>query len=178
MQYTDIFSKYAKLGWLDFAKKQELITECVTILAKNTPILYGFGLDASYEQHCNGFIPMPNMATFSATSGHAVVIVGYGNYNRTEPSKCYFKFMNSWGPSWGNRGFGYLPVEYVANPNVFSRGGYAIHLPKVTTVAATISPKCCPTTEALPVPGAMVKSGFLVKETAEKSQEDGQQVSA
>jgi hypothetical protein len=154
VQYMDIFSKYAKRGWLTPGQKQELVKECCAILVRNIPILYGFALDSSYEQHCNGFIPMPNIATFSATSGHAVVIVGYGNYNKSDPSKNYFKFINSWGPSWGNRGYGYLPEEYVANPNVFSRGGYAINLPKVTTTV-TISmaaERVCSAASYLPAP--------------------------
>lgn len=180
VQYTDIFSKYTKLGWLDTVKKQELVKECVTMLAKNTPILYGFGLDRSYEQHCNGFIPMPSIATFAPTSGHAVVIVGYGNYNRTEPSKNYFKFVNSWGPSWGNGGYGYLPEEYVTNPNVFSRGGYAIHLPRVTTVAATMPPKCCSAAGELPTPGAIVRAEMVEEDLSKKeataiSKDDEQQ---
>lgn len=156
VQYTDIFSKYAKIGWLSPDQKQALIRECITILANNMPILYGFALDRSYEYHCNGFIPMPNITTFSATGGHAVVIVGYGNYNRIEPTRRYFKFVNSWGGTWGNKGYGYLPEEYVANPNVFSRGGYAINLPKVTTTVTVSIASDCSTASALPTPDAKV----------------------
>ena len=160
VQYTDIFSKYAKIGWLNPDQKQALIRECAATLARNTPILYGFALDSSYEHQCNGFVPMPNIATFSATGGHAVVIVGYGNYNRTEPARSYFKFANSWGDAWGNRGYGYLPEEYVANPNVFSRGGYAINLPKVTTtVTVSMVAGSCSAASALPAPDAKVCEG-------------------
>ncbi len=160
VQYSDIFSKYIRLGWLNPGQKQALVRECATILASNTPILYGFALDSSYESHCNGFVPMPNIATFSATGGHAVVIVGYGKYNRTEPSKRYFKFANSWGDAWGNRGYGYLPEEYVTNPNVFSRGGYAINLPKVTsTVTVSMAPKCCSAAGELLAPDAKSSAG-------------------
>jgi hypothetical protein len=156
VQYADIFSKYTKIGWLSPAQKQELIKECVTILASNMPILYGFALDRSYEYHCHGFIPMPDIRTFSATSGHAVVIVGYGNYNTIEPTKRYFRFINSYGALWGHGGYGYLPEEYVANPNVFSRGGYAINLPRVTTtVTFSIAPGCS-AAGTLPKPGEKV----------------------
>jgi hypothetical protein len=41
--------------------------------------------------------------------GHAVLIVGYNDVTKQ------FKFKNSWGTSWGNRGYGYLPYEYYLN---------------------------------------------------------------
>lgn len=152
VQYTDIFSKYTNIGWLSPDQKQALIKECITMLANDIPILYGFAIDSTYEYHCNGFIPMPNIATFSATGGHAVVIVGYGNYNGAEPAREYFKVVNSAGAAWGHKGFGYLPKEYVTNPNVFCRGGYAINLPKVTTTVTVSVAACSAASAALPMP--------------------------
>lgn len=46
---------------------------------------------------------------------HALTLVGYDD--KTEQ----FKFANSWGPHWGDKGFGYLPYDYVANNNVTNR---------------------------------------------------------
>lgn len=39
--------------------------------------------------------------------GHAVVIVGF------DDTKSVFKFLNSWGTKWGDKGYGYLPYEYI-----------------------------------------------------------------
>jgi hypothetical protein len=41
--------------------------------------------------------------------GHCIILVGFDN------NKKYYKFINSWGPTWGDKGFGYLPYEYIKN---------------------------------------------------------------
>lgn len=39
--------------------------------------------------------------------GHSIVIVGY--------DQKYYKFINSWGETWGNNGYGFIPCEYINN---------------------------------------------------------------
>jgi C1A family cysteine protease len=39
--------------------------------------------------------------------GHSVCLVGYDDAKQT------FKFINSWGPTWGDHGYGYLPFKYL-----------------------------------------------------------------
>ena len=39
--------------------------------------------------------------------GHAVLLVGYN------PEKKVFLFKNSWGPNWGQNGFGFVSAEHV-----------------------------------------------------------------
>lgn len=51
----------------------------------------------------NAEIQIPQITDWS----HAVLLVGY------DDSKKQFTFLNSWGGSWGDGGFGYLPYEYV-----------------------------------------------------------------
>lgn len=41
--------------------------------------------------------------------GHALLIVGYDDRTRM------FKFKNSWGSAWGNKGFGYFSYKYAEN---------------------------------------------------------------
>lgn len=175
VQYTDLLSKYEKLRYLSAEQKEEIVRDFKTILRRNIPIFYGFSLDKSYDNHCNGFIQMPNISKFVATSGHAVTIVGYGNYNKNDPSKNYFKFINSWGPSWGHRGYGYLPEEYITNPNIFSRGCYAIDLPRVTiTITITKEPSGCLLKDARPEPSPIVKEmeEILSQKADGKSKDD------
>ncbi|PRS59929.1 C1 family peptidase [Bacillus pumilus] len=54
----------------------------------------------------DGMIPMPQNED-SLNFGHAICIVGY------DDDKQVFKFQNSWGDNWGDRGFGYLPYDYM-----------------------------------------------------------------
>ncbi len=41
--------------------------------------------------------------------GHAVLLVGYDDERRI------FMFKNSWGPNWGDRGYGYVTFDHVDN---------------------------------------------------------------
>jgi C1A family cysteine protease len=144
LQPTDILSKHKGFSWVSSSPGRELVNEFCRSLLNNTPILYAFALDKSYDHHIVGFVPMPDVATFKATSGHAVAIVGYGNYNASEPGAKYFKFINSAGPSWGHSGYGYLPEEYVTRTGLLSLEGYAINMPRVTTTVTVSRAVCTP----------------------------------
>ncbi len=52
-----------------------------------------------------GVIPMPN-PNDEIIGSHAVCILGYNDH------KGMFKFVNSWGTSWGDKGFGYFSYEF------------------------------------------------------------------
>ncbi|MEK2690768.1 C1 family peptidase [Bdellovibrio sp. GT3] len=41
--------------------------------------------------------------------GHAILLVGYDDQRRL------FMFKNSWGPKWGNQGYGYVTFDHVDN---------------------------------------------------------------
>jgi C1A family cysteine protease len=46
--------------------------------------------------------------------GHCVVAVGYDDAKRT------FIIRNSWGTSWGMKGYCTIPYEYLLNPDLAS----------------------------------------------------------
>jgi len=46
--------------------------------------------------------------------GHAVMCVGY----KTIKKKLYFIVRNSWGSSWGDRGYFYMPAAYISDSNL------------------------------------------------------------
>ena len=54
----------------------------------------------------SGIVPMP--ANNDQMKGlHAIVVVGYDDTAKR------VKFVNSWGQSWGEKGYGYLPYDYL-----------------------------------------------------------------
>jgi C1A family cysteine protease len=44
--------------------------------------------------------------------GHAVLAVGYDDARRA------FFIRNSWGASWGDKGYGTMPYQYLAESNL------------------------------------------------------------
>jgi C1A family cysteine protease len=84
-------------------------------LASGSPIVFGFEVFSSFESQQvaqTGIVPMPQRGE-QLLGGHACVLVGYDN------SSSSFIFRNSWG-LWGDKGYGYMPYHYVANPNLSS----------------------------------------------------------
>lgn len=61
-----------------------------------------------------GIVPMPNLKTDELLGGHCVAIVGYTTINTIN----YVIFQNSWGTRWGNKGCGYIPIDYLRNPSL------------------------------------------------------------
>jgi C1A family cysteine protease len=58
------------------------------------------------EVRRTGRIPVPG-PNDSVTDVHGLCIVGFDDKQRL------FKFQNTLGTAWGDRGYGYLPYEYV-----------------------------------------------------------------
>lgn len=78
-------------------------------IAQRFPIVFGFDCYSSLETDAvakTGYVPYPTQADQSI-GGHCVLAVGY--------TANEVVFQNSWGPDWGDRGFGYLPFTYFVN---------------------------------------------------------------
>jgi C1A family cysteine protease len=88
-------------------------------LAAGLPSMFGFTVYASMTQAgSSGKIPIP--APGEATrGGHAVVAAGYDDTIKIKnmpggpETTGAFLIRNSWGTGWGQRGYGWLPYEYV-----------------------------------------------------------------
>ncbi|MEY9998017.1 C1A family cysteine protease [Streptomyces sp. V4I8] len=96
----------------------ELLTDIKASLAAGLPAMFGFPVYSSIEQATEGNIPFPSSRE-SVLGGHAVVAVGYDD-NRAimnpldnGTTKGALIIRNSWGVSWGDNGYGYLPYDYV-----------------------------------------------------------------
>lgn len=87
-----------------------------TCLAQGYPFVFGFTVYTSFESAAvakTGIVPMPT-ADDSVLGGHAVMCIGY------DQSRQAYIVQNSWGTSWGDNGFFYLPFEYMHNANLVS----------------------------------------------------------
>jgi len=81
--------------------------------------MFGFTVYGSIEMADDrGAIPFPSESE-RILGGHAVCAVGYDDkMDVTNPSsrtatKGALLIRNSWGASWGDGGYGWLPYEYV-----------------------------------------------------------------
>jgi C1A family cysteine protease len=88
-------------------------------LAAGIPSMFGFYVFPSYEQSdVPGGVPYPGPDE-STEDGHAVLAVGYDNKVKIKNTQYgnattgAFLFRNSWSADWGDKGYGWLPYQYV-----------------------------------------------------------------
>jgi len=76
------------------------------------PVVVGFEVFPSFETpevDRTGDVPMPARGE-EPVGGHDVLVVGY------DDARQRFRFLNSYGPGWGAKGFGTLPYAYLTSP--------------------------------------------------------------
>ena len=78
------------------------------------PVVFGFNVFESFETASKtGTLAMPGQSE-AIHFGHAVMAVGYD-----DRIKC-IKVRNSWGPKWANKGYFWMPYDFIDNPNYCS----------------------------------------------------------
>ena len=85
-------------------------------LMMGKPIVIGFDVYDSFESQQvaqNGIVPMP-VSGEQMLGGHCVMIVGCSDSNG------WWICRNSWGTSWGDKGYFYMPYAYLTDPNLAS----------------------------------------------------------
>lgn len=101
--------------------RQDVLDSVKKYLEAGIPSMFGFWGFQSFENSDKpGDIPCPCKEE-SAQWGHAVVATGYDDNRKIRNTKCdketkgALLIRNSWGSAWGEKGYGWLPYEYVLN---------------------------------------------------------------
>ncbi|CAF4520062.1 unnamed protein product [Rotaria socialis] len=84
-------------------------------LAEGFPFPFGLQLYKSFSQSetNGGRVLMPNQQAGDAQEGgHAMLAVGYSN-----AAQCFI-VRNSYGDTWGDKGYVYIPYQYMCNPSM------------------------------------------------------------
>lgn len=79
-------------------------------LAAGLACMFGFPVFSSASQHAE--VPAPTVFD-SMCGGQAVVAVGYDDDRKIRSAKGALLVRNSWGPAWGDGGYGWVPYAYV-----------------------------------------------------------------
>lgn len=103
----------------DYFNVNQSAGDIKSALATGEPVGFGFVVYPSFESDAvakSGICPMPSMQDKiqGSVGGHAVLLVGYD-----DKSQC-FMVRNSWGASWGQHGYFWMPYQYVLDSSLAS----------------------------------------------------------
>jgi C1A family cysteine protease len=99
--------------------RNTVLNRVKTWLAAGVPAMFGFyGFNSFNQTSVPGGIPYPCPGEY-AQWGHAVLAIGYDDAFEISNTQCNkvtrgaLLIRNSWGTNWGDKGYGWLPYEYV-----------------------------------------------------------------
>lgn len=112
---SDAFRNLYKLNKFVYTFIKQDLKSIKEVLASGKPIVIGIIIYSSFESTNAtnyGIISIPDINNETLLGGHAVLLVGYDDKTKV------FKFQNSWGKGWGDKGYGYVPYDYVLDNNL------------------------------------------------------------
>ena len=100
---------------IKYARVNQDNTSLRTMLYQRFPIVFGMAVYDSFENvGINGNVPMPNLKKEKMLGGHCLLIVGANNKTKR------YIVRNSWGNSWGDQGYCYIPYAMIEDADLCS----------------------------------------------------------
>jgi len=124
-------SNAKKFRILTYARILNLDELCMSLATKG-PAVLGIKVFPGIFKTKSGILPLPKKGEYSV-GGHAICAVGYDN------KKQLVKFKNSWSAKWGDRGYGYIPFEYVRKYLMDAWSSVDIEDPNPLTLASILN---------------------------------------
>jgi len=97
---------------LEYARVPQDLDSMKACINEGFPFVFGFMVFKSFmtkEVATTGYMVMPSLYD-QLLGGHAIMAVGY------DDSKKHFVIRNSWGEEWGDKGYFYMPYDYITHP--------------------------------------------------------------
>ena len=92
----------------NYAKVNNVTEIKHAIYVDHSPVVVGAMLyDSFYETDGSGIVKSPNITKEKNYGGHCMLIIGWTTINNKE----YYVVQNSWGESFGDNGFCYIPIN-------------------------------------------------------------------
>lgn len=118
----ECFADASKYKVLEASKVPVDLDSMRRCLAEGHPIVFGLKLTQRFfnprQGHCG--TPDPSDPKAAEHGLHAMLLVGYND------RQSVFIVRNSWGTSWGDEGYGYVPYDYAASRDFNIGDMYAI----------------------------------------------------
>ncbi len=103
-----------KVKKTEYARVPQTLSSLRKTLADGHPIVFGFTVYESFMSEAvakTGVVPMPKPDE-RADGGHAVILTGYCDKRQA------FRVKNSWGKSWGDKGYCWMPYDMITDSNI------------------------------------------------------------
>jgi len=100
-----------KLNNITYYRIPQVLSHLCQCLIDRYLFVFGISVYSNFETDIannGGYVSLPNDKD-AYLGGHAVCAVGYDN------EKSVFIIRNSWGTSWGDNGYFYLPYDYITD---------------------------------------------------------------
>jgi C1A family cysteine protease len=110
------YAEALKYQAIQYQRVPQVLSQMKGCLAAGYPFVFGFTVYESFESQQvaqSGVVPMPHTGE-QVLGGHAVLAVGYDDTQQR------FIVRNSWGTSWGDKGYCHMPYLYLTDPQLAS----------------------------------------------------------